>query len=103
MFRLIRALIALILLGALAYLAVSVPLGDKTLWEHIQAIAGTDESKQLVKGVKQKAQEVLDEQIRADGSTPQSDKPQEDTTEADKEQLRRILRERLKASPGSGT
>jgi hypothetical protein len=55
MFRLIRWLLSLALLAGAVYFAVAVPLGDKTLWQHARAIAGTRESQELAREVKRKA------------------------------------------------
>ena len=55
MFRLIRWLISLALLAGAVYFAVAVPLGEKTLWQHARAIAGSRESQDLVDEVKRKA------------------------------------------------
>ena len=61
MFRLIRSLISLGLLAGIVYVAIFVPLGERTLWQHLKAIAGSAESKRLVDGVKHKADEVVGE------------------------------------------
>jgi hypothetical protein len=58
MFRLIRGLIGLAVIGGVVYVAVAVPLGQKTLWQHVKAIADSSESKELVKEVKKKAGEL---------------------------------------------
>lgn len=93
MFRLVKLLLSLVLLAALAYFAVAVPLGTRTLWEHLKAIAGTRESQDLVDGVKQKAREV----IRHDGGIGGAvDK----LTPKERELLRKLIREKLKQEGG---
>lgn len=85
--RLIRLVVTLVVLAGVAYFAVSVPLGGKTLWQHIQAIAGSKESKQLVEGVKQKAGQILND---AGGKT------EDNLTEEERRLLRKLIREKLK-------
>ena len=61
MFRLIKFLFTLLMLACLWYAATTYQLGTKTFWGHLKAIAGSDESKALVKEVKKKAVEVKGE------------------------------------------
>jgi len=89
--RLIRLLITLAILGGLVFLGVTVPLGGKTLWEHIKAIAGSKESKELVEGVKQKAEQIA---VRADGGRTGGDK----LTDVERKLLRKLIREKLGGS-----
>jgi len=102
MFRLIRALIMLGVLGAVAYFVFAVPLGNKTLWQHLGAIAETEESHELVEGVKQKAGEVekkakkmLDQRGISDGG----DAPpaRDELTDDDKQQLRKLIRRKIQS------
>jgi hypothetical protein len=96
MFRLLRLLISLAALAALIYFAVTVPLGRKTLWQHIKAIAGSKESQELVDDVKHKATSV----IRKDGGARSDDK----LTDQERRLLRKLIREKLeKAGSGSGS
>ena len=66
MFRLIKLLFSLIVLAALWYAATTYQLGNKTLWAHLKAIAGSDESKALVQEVKKKADEVKKKVVTGD-------------------------------------
>ena len=98
--RLLRFLLTLAALGALVYVAVAVPLGTKTLWQHIRAIAGTKESQDLVDEVKKKAEGI----IHRDGgpTAPRaSPRPEEGDrlTAKERKLLRRLIREKL----GKGT
>jgi len=68
MFRLIRGVITLGILAGLGYVAVYVPLGERTLRQHLKAIASSPEGKRLVDGVKHKAGEVLDEEKKKGAS-----------------------------------
>jgi len=95
MLRLIRFLISLVVIAAVVYFVVAVPLGKKTLWQHLRAIAGSKESKELVDEVKQKAGSV----IRRDGGarTGAEDK----LSDQERKLLRKLLREKLgKADAG---
>jgi hypothetical protein len=85
--RLVRLLITLAILGGVAYFSVTVPLGQKTLWGHIKAVAGSRESKALVDGVKEKAERVL---TRDSGP-----KPQDRLTKTERKLLRKLIKEKL--------
>lgn len=90
--KLIRLLVTLAVLGGVAYVGVTVPLGGKTLWGHLKAIAGSKESKELVEGVRQKAKEV----IRPDaGGAKTGDR----LTEQERKLLRKLIREKLGDKP----
>lgn len=43
----IKGIVYLTAFGVLAYLFFFVPLGRRTLWEHVQRIAATDEAQDL--------------------------------------------------------
>ena len=88
--RLIRLVITLAALGGLGYLAYTVPLGSKTLWEHIRAIAGSKESKELVDGVKDRAEQL----IKPDGG--KSGETGDRLTPKERDLLRKLIREKLK-------
>ena len=60
MFGLLRLLVTLACLAVFAWFAVTVPIGNKTLWGHLRAIAGTEEAKDLAKGTKQEAEKVAE-------------------------------------------
>ena len=79
--RLIRGLITVVVLVALVYVAVMVPLGKRTLWEHLKAIASSQESKELARGVKEKAQQMT----RREGGT------EDKLTEEERRQLRKLI------------
>jgi hypothetical protein len=59
-FRLFRLLFVLGGLGAMTWFAMTVRLGDRTLFEHVQAIWKTHESQDLVKGTKDKVGNLVD-------------------------------------------
>ena len=60
MFRLIRWSFWLAAMCVLVYFAATVPLGSRTLLEHLRAIGSTQEAQDLAKGTRDKAGEVAD-------------------------------------------
>lgn len=83
MFRLVRNLIGLAVVGVLIYAALVVPLGDKTFWQHVRAIAGSEESQDLVEGMRGKAGELFGSKDQR--SSPKKLRPEQPKTNADKE------------------
>lgn len=102
MFRLIRLLLSLALIAVCVYVAVAVPLGRKTLWEHLRAIAGSKESKELVEEVKEKAGRMLHRdagEARGPGGAGTGKGSGDELTPGERRQLRKLIREKLE--PGS--
>ena len=60
MFRLIRWAFWFVTFCVLLYFAATVPLGSRTLIEHVRAIWSTQEAQDLAKGTRDKAGEVAD-------------------------------------------
>ena len=60
MLRLLRLIFVLGGLVALAWFGMTVRLGDRTLFEHAQAIWKTHESQDLVRGTKEKVGDLVD-------------------------------------------
>ena len=60
MFRLLRLIFVLGGLGAFAWFGMTVRLGERTLFEHIQAIWKTHESQDLMRGTKEKMGNLVD-------------------------------------------
>lgn len=50
----------LVLLAALVYCGATVPLGERTFFEHMSRIWSTNEAQELVEGVKETSQPVVD-------------------------------------------
>ena len=92
--RLIRWCISMLALCSLAYFSITVPLGTKTLWQHLQAISKSEESHDLVEGVKIKAHEVTNS-----SPTHKNIPPTEPLTEEERHLLRKLLRDKLAANP----
>jgi len=61
MIKLVKFLIALVIVAALVYFAGFVKLGEMTLWEHLVGISRTDEAKGLKDELGQKAQEIKED------------------------------------------
>jgi hypothetical protein len=92
--RLIRLLVTLTVLAGVAFVAFTVPLGERTLWGHLKAIAGSRESQELVDGVKQKAREVVGPDAgpaRYEAGAGSDDK----LTAEERRLLRKLIREKL--------
>src|SRR5436190_11574606 len=68
-FKLAKLFIGLLGLGAFAWLGLTVPLGDKTLFGHLSAIGQSKESQQLVRGTKQKVGDLKKRIAGADDAT----------------------------------
>lgn len=87
--KLISLIVSLLALAAAIYLITMVPMGDKTLWQHLRSIAGTDESKQMVEGVKKTAQDVIE---RATKKDEPKKKAKDDLSHEDRKRLRKLLK-----------
>jgi hypothetical protein len=97
-FKLIKLFIGVVGLAAFAWLGLTVPLGERTLFGHLSAIGQSRESQELVKGTKQK---VGDLKKRIAGSEPvkvekTADKsgepgPAERLTKADRKEIRHFI------------
>jgi hypothetical protein len=59
-FRLLRLIFVLGGLGAVTWFGMTVRLGDRTLFEHVQAIWKTHESQDLLRGTKAKMGDLVD-------------------------------------------
>jgi hypothetical protein len=76
-FRLLRWLFSLALFAVFVWFAVTVPLGKRTLWGHLRAIAATDEAKDLAEGAKEEAKKVADKLREGVAPDKAEDKPEE--------------------------
>ncbi len=101
MFRLIKFLFTLLMLACLWYAATTYQLGTKTFWGHLKAIAGSDESKELVKEVKKKAVEVKKEAREKAGDAKKLKKKVKDAKEAvdnltaeERDALRKLIKKK---------
>jgi hypothetical protein len=56
---LVRFCISLVMFAAFIWFAVTVPLGNHTLWGHLHAIFATQEAKDLADGTKEEAEKVV--------------------------------------------
>lgn len=84
--KLIGFFFSLVALAAIIYVVVMVPMGGKTLWQHIVAVANTDESKQMVKGVKDTAGDVIRKGSEA------VEEAADKHTEDDRKKLRKLIK-----------
>ncbi len=60
MFRLLRNLVSLVVLAALVVCGATVKLGDRTFFEHVGRIWQSEETQEMVEGVKNKSGPVVD-------------------------------------------
>ncbi len=110
MLKLLRLIFVLGGLGAMIWFATTVKLGERTLFEHVQAIWKTPESRQLVRGTKDKMGDLVDRatnrvvkgvthnaanQITAHGAGADQDMnaapPMEDVEAKDRKALRGLI------------
>ncbi|MCA9669454.1 MAG: hypothetical protein KC503_27855 [Myxococcales bacterium] len=92
--RLIKLAITLLVLGGFGYFAAKVPLGDKTLWEHTKAIAGSKEAQNLVDGVKRAVGSGSGSGSDSDSAARKASDDKK-LTKADRDKLRDVIREEL--------
>ena len=59
MFSLIRTVIALVLLAVFVTCGATVKLGDRTFFQHVSRIWQSDETQEMVEGVKDKSGPVV--------------------------------------------
>jgi hypothetical protein len=57
-FKLLKILVGTLGLAAFVWWGLTVPLGDHTLFGHLQAIASSKESRDLVRGTKEKVADL---------------------------------------------
>jgi len=99
-FRLIKFLVGVAVLAGFVWFGANVPLGSRTLFEHLQAIGRTRETRDLLDGTRESAkplmdsvrrklaQEALGEKVLPpDGGVP----PADDVPESDRDQLKKVL------------
>jgi hypothetical protein len=96
--KLIKILVCLVGLGAFVFWGMTVPLGQRTLFGHIAAIGHSKESRELVRGTKQKVADLERHFGHPDkGATPEAPaatppaEPQERLTKVDRRDMRRLL------------
>lgn len=100
MFRLIKLLIGVALLAAFVWFGANIPLGSQTLFQHLQAIGRTRETKDLLDGTRESAKPLMDSVRRklADSTTGPAAlpdgggaPPSEEVSRADKQRLKKLL------------
>lgn len=99
MFRLIKFLVGVAVLAGVVWFGANVPLGTRTLFEHLQAIGRTRETKDLLDGTRESAKPLMDSVRRklarevgdrvmpADGGVS----PADDVPDSDRQQLKKVL------------
>jgi len=94
-FGLIRWIFSLLIFAILIWFATMVPLGSKTLWQHVKAIAGTKEAKDLADGTKHEAKKVA-ERVRGEGKATDAGvgAPLDPVDKNDRDGLDRLVRDK---------
>jgi hypothetical protein len=107
-FKLLKVLVSLICLAVFVWWGVTVQLGDRTLFGHIAAIGKSKESKDLVRGTKEKVADlkrrIVDDKAAANATEKApapAPKPQERLTKADRRDIKRLIDRRGKAAAGT--
>jgi hypothetical protein len=99
-FKLLKILVGLVGLGAFVWWGLTIPLGDRTLFQHIAAIAHSKESRELVRGTKEKVADIKKQVTGHEGkpatggpaqAEPTEAKPQERLTNVDRRDMRKLL------------
>jgi hypothetical protein len=83
-FKLLKFLIGMVALGAFAWFGLTVPLGDRTLYGHITAIGHSKESRELVRGTKEKVGDLKRRIAGGEKQHEQHDKPEKKADKVDK-------------------
>ena len=111
MFRLLKFLVVMGLLGAGVYYGMTVKLGERTFFEHVRAIWDTKETKELRRSTSEKVGGLVDEAtdhvvkgvvknapgkvlMRGDGTDTDAiptQPPQEELSPQDRKALRNII------------
>ena len=103
MFKLIKFGIGLLGLGAFCWFGLTVPLGDHTLFGHLSAIGQSRESRDLVRGTKEKVGDLKKRMAGGEAKAQKDDKsppaeaapseraPQERLTHVDRKEIRHFI------------
>ncbi len=107
MVRIIKLLLGLATLVAFVWFGANVSLGSRTLFEHLQAIGQTHETRDLLEGTRESARPfagplldgVRQRLARAghvlEGASPDAGvAPSEEISDADRKRLRKLLEDR---------
>ncbi len=102
MFRLFKLLIGLVGLVLFVWFGANVPLGSRTLFQHLQAIGRTRETQDLLEGTRLSAKPIVDGvRRRLGGNNAENDPdkllpdggaaPNDEISETDRQKLRKML------------
>lgn len=93
--RLIRFLVsAFVLLGGI-YFSLAVPIGHKTLWQHIRSIAASKESRELVESVKEEAAKVIQKDSGLNAHKTHEQTSADRLTAEERRVLRKLIQKKL--------
>ena len=103
MFRIIKFLMGLVSLAVFVWFGANVPLGSRTLFEHLQAIGRTRETQDLLEGTRQSAKPLVDGVRKRLGGgrvgaccpcaqrVHAGARPDDEISETDRQRLRKML------------
>jgi len=94
MFKLIRFIIAVVILALAAYTVFFVPVGRLTLWGHLSAIWSTEEARNMRDDIKSSVGDVGDEiPERNEEKAPEKEKPEssDQITDNDRRKLKKLI------------
>ena len=96
----IRFLVYLAIAIGIVYFATTVPLGKKTLWQHLRAIFSTREAKELADSVEEEGKRVRDrlrDRPTPDGGTARHTRPPLDPVdEKEQRDLDKLVKDKTK-------
>lgn len=105
MFRIIKFLLGVAGLAFFVWFGANIPLGSRTLFEHLQAIGRTRETQDLLDGTRESAKPLVDGVRRRLGAAANANQPNEvlkagvdagappadEISQADRQRLRKLL------------
>lgn len=93
MVTIVKLLLGSVALVVFVWFGANVELGDRTLFEHLQRIGSSQETKDLIGGARQKGGPLVEE-AKAKLTGKDGGVPLEDLSDDDRKALRRIIHER---------
>ncbi len=101
--RLFRWAFYLVMFAAFVWFGTMVPLGNRSLFGHILAIAHTKEAHELAEGTKLEAEKVAEKvkhDLASDGGAPLHNKEQsEQLDDGDRKELQKLVKAKSQAHP----
>jgi hypothetical protein len=108
MFRIIRFLVGLVALVLFVWFGANIPLGSRTLFQHLQAIGRTRETRDLLEGTRDSAKPFVEgvrkrlSEVHVVNETRSSPKMMVDASAAPADEIPPADRQRLRKILGTG-